>query len=403
MKLFVIHTNKNISLNSLETGKVQRTLRSHLTRNNIDIKTLLNNLNIKPTNCGFCGKEVPFRLAFNIQNDVIEVSGIVPGKNKKYKAPYYCGERNCRGKNLNPNSVEFVKVAYGLDRDDAIKFIHKRNSSPFYLENYLSLEEYSKNQSNFSKNATMEDIRISVEKRSLSGYIKKYGENAGIQKYEETQRKKSHTLDSYIKWYGEYEGRKKWILQKNLRSSVEFFKLEDIIEYIVGFLSKKSLHELQTIPPKRLIEKHHHNRFHKRCEDFQTTLDDIIKHILEKYPHLDLFNPEIMKRTKYGYFSYSNENKLLRSSFERKIYAKLIENGFIENKDFIIEYPYPDSKQRCDFYFPKLNRYVELAGMMNDIDYNSKMKSKSEKYEAEIVEIDNINVFLDRIMYEIRR
>lgn len=99
-----------------------------------------------------------------------------------------------------------------------------------------------------------------------------------------------------------------------------------------------------------------------------------------------IFNYKIIKfkSTKYGTHSYTKNGELLRSKLEYDFY-RLLEINKIKN--YKIGKRYPNSNYKYDFYLEDYDIYVEIAGMMNIIEYSEKMKMKKNKFRnLEILE-----------------
>lgn len=103
-------------------------------------------------------------------------------------------------------------------------------------------------------------------------------------------------------------------------------------------------------------------------------------------------------RNQYSYTKYSNNGKLLKSSYEIHLYDVLTSNGLVEDVDFIVDKPYSDdykgSRQRSDFYFIGTKQYIEVCGMMEDNVYEEKMLQKQNDYGAILLMPNNIDIWL---------
>jgi hypothetical protein len=403
MKIFCLDTNKWMNLNSLEQDyKVQRGLRSHLTRNKVNIDQLLIDKNININVCRFCGNIVPYRLTYQITNNQIEVVGILPGLSHLCKAPYYCGDKMCSGKHLNRNSVEFVTTAYGLSISDAHTFILDRNSTPLYATNHTTKQDHLDYQRHQQLKVSKKGVILGSYKRSLDGYISQYGLDEGTILYNEYNQKKKHTKQTYIDRYGKEVGFFKWIQSKNTRSNIIINCKRDLFLLVKQTLNDCSKDALLTTPPELLICQIHGYPILKRFMDFDTILEDIINEVLNQYPLLNIFDPTLEKRTSYGYFSWTDNKRLLRSKHERKVYTMLINSGMIEEQDFVVDGNYPNSKQRYDFYIISLNLYIEIAGMMNEKQYKNKMNNKQNMFNSNIIEPQHIDVQITEIINEFK-
>lgn len=384
-----------MNFSNLKEPTIQKALRSHLTRNDIDIHSLLKNLNINIPKCGFCDNDISFRLAYIIKNNTISISGIIPGRCHKSKTPFYCSQKDCPGKKLNPNSIEFVSKAYNLSEKEALAFIHDRNKSPFYKTNHKNTKEYKISQSNFGFKQTKESIIKANLSRSIDGYKKKYGEDIGHKKYCQTQELKKNTIETFKERYGEVIGTKKWLQYKYSNSQVQLYTRDDLKKYVLSILEITPMEALKSTPPISIIESFHDYTFYKRCNDFNLKLEDVISDIFIDNPNLNVFDPKSFKKTKYGYFSYTENNTLLRSRNERIFYELLTTHGFKENIDFNIDKKYPNSSLRYDFYLFEKNIYVEIADMFDSDGYLDKMISKNKLFNSIILKPKDIPTFIE--------
>lgn len=142
--IFYIHQTgylmKYTNNNSRRTGETsfQHALKNHIKRRGFDVFSLLD---IQPIKCGFCGRRnTTWDIEYENKNRRITLTGI------KYRKPgFYCfgTSGDCPGKKLNPNSVDFVKVFFGVSEEVALQKIHERSASPFYRENHNDKESYS--------------------------------------------------------------------------------------------------------------------------------------------------------------------------------------------------------------------------------------------------------------------
>lgn len=391
MKYICEHTNKEITLSDITAEyKVQRALRSHLTRCGVNSRDILCRLGMMPNVCGFCGREVPYRLSYMIQNDIISVSGFIPGKNTNISAPFYCGHSLCEGKSLNRNSVEFVSVAYDLSTDDAIKYIHERNKSPFYPSSHQSVEHHRQYQRNQSLKVTDDGYASGASKRSLEHLMASLGTEAGKQQYDTVCSKKKHTKQSYIDRYGQERGMLLWLKQKNVRSAIQLNTSEDLYNLVLSALEDTNVDELITTRPDHIIKLKYGYPITKRFVDFDTTLEQVLTQVLTDRPDLSRFDPSSITKTVFGYWSHTDKGTLLRSKAERSVYTMLHSAGLTEDVDFFIDKPYNiNSKHRYDFYFPAIDTYIEMAGMLNDPVYYNALNQKIKSYNVVVVTPNN--------------
>jgi len=196
--------------------------------------------------CGICGYYAYYDLKYIFGNYkkyplIIDVEII-------YSKNFYCKGKNenCKGKNINPNSVEFVSLTRNINSKEALKLIHERNKSPFYIENHQNIDEYKKYQSrdiNFFKNNEIEYNKFKNKisyANSRQRYIDVYGEKEGtyifdrisqnkdtsslnyflnknknnlkksLKEFEEKNNKTKQTLENFIKRHGDKEGKLKY-------------------------------------------------------------------------------------------------------------------------------------------------------------------------------------------------
>lgn len=120
-------------------------------------------LNIKPIRCGFCNKiNNTWFFTHQMSKDRhITLTGI------EYKKPgFYCfgNDRECKGKHLNPNSIEFVSVFSNISKDAAKEKIHKRSNSPFYAKNHADKKAYAEFQASNFYGRDLELVRDGINK-----------------------------------------------------------------------------------------------------------------------------------------------------------------------------------------------------------------------------------------------
>jgi len=159
---------------------------------------------------------------------------------------------------MNPNSFEFISLVENVDIIEAKKILKDRNSSPFYIENWKSEEEYKKSQS-----------------RDINYYINKYGTD-GEMKYKEHINKISHSnsIDRYINEFGDIEGRKifesislskgsmsyKYFLNKNNNNKSlslhEYNKRLESVNVSIDNWVKKYGEEIAIIKHKNRVKKY---------------------------------------------------------------------------------------------------------------------------------------------------
>ena len=299
-------------------------------------------------NCVFCDGRYKrnFDIIFNIQRNNCYILGVELSKyhySETKNMPKIelkrCNLKECNGYNLNPNSIEYVTKIYNVDSNDAKNIIHTRNSSPFYEYNHDSIESYNKYQGILGR--VSEETKINMIKkqnysRSLEGYIERFGEKMGTEKWHIMNKNKAITLETRIKLFGEQIGIEKYKHWKNL---------------IVPSLE---------------------NRIRKYGNG------------LGEYK----WQNECKQGSKFGYkYRTFETNNLLRSRHEYNFYIALRKFGF-DDYDLEFEKLYSNDGidlRRSDFYIKKFDCYIEVAGMMNVDWYNEKMMDKIKDFSPYVV------------------
>lgn len=157
---------------------------------------LFNEFNINIKKCGFCDEYSWFNMVFKFEkmdsddNFLLIVDNITYNdiliNNIKYDKLYCKTNKNCKGKKLNANSVQFVMGVYGLTDTEALQYIKDRNKTPFYKENYKNDEEYKKYQSlnhRLGESAYNNYIHNLKYSKTKQYYIDIYGKDIGLLKW----------------------------------------------------------------------------------------------------------------------------------------------------------------------------------------------------------------------------
>ena len=228
--------------------------------------------------------------------------------------------------------------------------------------------------------------------------IQKYGYDVGLSIWIDRQEKWNLTLNSksvdelnlinskkstfklttFIEKYGEIFGRQKFVENLISRNCEIFYSLEDIKLFILKNLGEFDLYLSMVNFKKKYLKSYYFELVNDKPENIDSWLRTFLEFKSTDAP--------ILLKGKHGNYLYSMkvENKLLRSSNEILFYYMLVENGFVNGVDFIIEKYYPNSKMRCDFYLISSNVWVELAGYTDDV-YIQKMKYKESTFGSVIL------------------
>jgi hypothetical protein len=94
------------------------------------------------------------------------------------------------------------------------------------------------------------------------------------------------------------------------------------------------------------------------------------------------FKCERKRKTLYSFISETHDGKLLHSNLERKFYSMLVDCGLdssVHTSGF-----YENSILMYDFFFPKINMYVEIAGFSSS-DYLDRISEKQKKFNCVVL------------------
>lgn len=310
----------------LDVGKTQRAVKSALTRAGIDWMGVVPHTRF----CAWCQQpnaKVILKLILDGPKIHLENGGYAKELN-------CCFVVGCTHKALNPNSVEFVAKSRGITESEALEFLHTRNRSPFYRNNHKDDSEYQSYQGTrcFNNTVNRDDI-ISKQNfaRSLDGYIARFGVVDGPLKWKTIQKQKGITLENLARRHGEGAVEKLQQWKNSVSCSLENF-----------------------------IRRHGEGNGKA------------------------LFRQTVGTHGFYSPVTFTANGSALRSNLERTFFEILTTNGLTEGTDFSIDGQYPGVAQRYDFWFPKLNLFVEIAGSSTR-EYRDKMKQKRRDFGAMIV------------------
>lgn len=248
--------------------KINRSVKTSLKRKyNIDFYDLITKY-FKVEKCRICNIEyAPIFFTYTIDNNTITINGI------KYTKYIYCYRKNksCEGGKLNPNSVVFISKILNMSSDEALSYIKSRNSSPFYIENHNSKDDYLKYQT-----------------RDLDFFMLKYGEEKGNIKYNEWKKTLSYkqSKQSYIDLYGEEKGNKIFndLSKKKDSSSFKYFlKKYNNEETALHFFNDKNNKCKQTLD--NFINKHGNVVGEEKYNEYLSVLKSIntLEFYIKKY------------------------------------------------------------------------------------------------------------------------
>lgn len=204
-----INLVRTFSLRELKSGRIFTALCRYYKFDKEFRDSINSQFGITNKLCNWCSgtKKENYRLnniIFSVINTDITISSI------EYSDIHYCGLNDCKEiyKTYNSNSAYKIMLNHNLGSEiEAKHWIRNNNKSPFYKENHESGDKYSESQ---RRNQDKEKWALMTEKanfsRSLSGYIKRYGEIEGRNRFNETCKSKGHSIENFVEKYGEIEG-----------------------------------------------------------------------------------------------------------------------------------------------------------------------------------------------------
>lgn len=232
---------------------------------------------------------------------------------------------------------------------------------------------------------------------SLQKCIERYGKDKGQKIFDERQSKWQNTLKSkpqeeidrinkeklcYKRFFDKRRPRDKvfWIEWKQIceNSNIKFIdNIEDLKKYLIErFIKSKYAHGNNI------------SGFLKECPLYLYKILCIKKKIIRQWLS-ELKNDlnSIYKITKSKFNAYhmiAKSGDILLSKNEIMFYQKLLSNKI---EHFLINKQYPNSRLKFDFKID--NRYIEIAGFLNDVDYRSKILYKRQTFKNVFVLIDS--------------
>jgi hypothetical protein len=225
--------------------------------------------------------------------------------------------------------------------------------------NILWNERQDKWRKTFEENNNLDDIK-ELQRNTLKSFILKYDNNINIAKEKYTEYLKSKNIPI-------------------INTYEDFVKFCEYYNYTLLF---KKYNIIKNLLPNYATD---------------LLIDEELTQIINSFP---LLTDEL--NLKYSICKYTENGKLLKSSFEIQFYNKLLEEGFKEDIDFSIERKYKEdfdnekSNMKSDFYFYKTKDHIEICGMMKDEKYKTKMLQKKEKFNCTLVQPNDIIEFIRR-------
>lgn len=418
--MIVKYTNKQVSIKNIYDFKcVSNAIKTHLKRHGVDLYKVLEQEGITVPSCSFCDKHnTRFFLICSNNENYWKIDDIDLSYGGTTKSIFFCWDnKNCPGKKLNGNSVEFVSRTQGISEEEARLAIHKRNKSPFYKENHSSMKEYALSQSKYSSNSKTDmkhilsdsgyqnrygDQWLEIKQKhnsskaiTIENMIKRYGEEEGTRRYREWIKSTSVDLESFIIKYGKVQGSLKYmsmISKKEKQSPISSY--DDFIRYCYFVITRNFYYKLSSYPiRKKLLDK---KSISAGITLFDTDVDSIIDDLKSIDPEIMKYDLKESYRSVYGYAWFTFDGRLLRSSYETDFYLRLIGAG-LKDSDFYIDKNYPNSNMRYDFYFHKLGLYIEIAGLAGNAEYDKGIDLKKKQFNPLIISPEEIPETIEMI------
>lgn len=326
------------------------------------------------TICAFCGRLVSpeFILGKDV-NGCLAFIKVYPGK-----YPFMCSNKDCSARKLNPNSVERVSKSLGVSEETALQIIHNRNKSPFYRENYSSLEAYKQGQTRgseffkdrYGENAITHQKEMGA-KISYKNSKNRYVAEGRLDDYNRISAQKAITIENLRRLYSEDEAQR---VHDDWKEKIKNTKKNLIKKYgtELGEAKYKSLSikRSKNLSLEGFIERFGEeaglNLYQERCKKASVTLDVFLKKYgesgREKYAEfLRKIGPE-----NFGSHGVSKESwrffaPIVRCCFKQGLGKSEIKIGTSKRKEFWL------SKKDYGFFFydfciPKLRIIVEYNG-----------------------------------------
>lgn len=402
-----------------------RSLRISLARHNIDID--YSQVNYPIRQCGVCNSTItPNQYLFKykaISTDIFDMEFDKHKYDKEYAEWHICDSKDCKNTNLglNTNSIEFIMLAYNKNEEEAIKLIHSRNSTKFYMINHATLDDYKKFQGHLEVRENHQDIasewhvkQIKTYNKNKELFIKEYG----IDEWNIHNKKKDTMSESFhIKKYG--DDYKYHLLER--KASVASFKPIDLTYEncisqckIYGIDTSETLFAIlddrlkdKPILSKKffidtefkcIVDKNTHLNTSGICRYGFVVFNISIETVYNRY----YITTEIEKaadnviKTKYGRaYNVSEDGFYFRSDAEYTLYCGFKRLGIpVIN----VNKRYPSSKLYYDLYIELHGKkiYIEVAGTYDE-EYNCTQLTKQNTFGSIIVYCTRVNEFIKDI------
>lgn len=406
--------------------KLMRILKINLTRSRQSlVKDKLNELSGN-RKCNFCNRIIAFdKFEYDIEAsdngyNIIFKSHI---SDKPYGKYNVCAIKDCKSRILNPNSVEFISIAYEVSVEESLNIIHSRNKSPFYKENHQSLDSYSKFQGHADIH---QEIKFEWTKKQINtvelhknNYIAQHG--LGSWKTLNSELKDNSSLKYFIRKYGDNETAIEKFKEKGIKCSIKRPSIDSDIDVLKSWLKTQNI-IVETITVFKLECNKRLSRMGLigRC----LFLNRIFNNPNDKSYSLFVFGAKIFEVTDifeflqipkqiinirnqfstnmYSYHS-TIDGMFFRSDKELSLYLRLKELKNIKILDTNKKYKIGINDEL--FYYDLLieynglKYYIEICGNC-DLDYIEKMKYKQHNNNSILIESKYVDKFINDCINE---
>lgn len=345
-------------------------------------------------------------------------------KDKEYGLWHLCVK--CRKlkevSSLNPNSIEYIKLAYNLSEKEASILLLERNKSPFYKANHKDEESYKKFQGHHDYSESETKNWKENQKESYYKNKESFINDYGIEQWNEKNKiKDSMSINFFKNKYSndkiakmEYEKRISSVIQtspilhdKNnclkwlSRKTINILTIEDFYNKLDNLFNTKNIISIKYLIDTCFIEIENNtsNNKHKYIWiNYSIIVYDIKKDYL--YNRYGINNQvsdacDKVNKIRNGNRSYniSEDGFYFRSGYEYTLYVKMKELG-VEIID--VNKKYPNCIYFYDFYviIDNNHRYIELCGDYSACEYRNTQYIKAALHNSILVGYNHINCFI---------
>lgn len=270
--------------------------------------------------------------------------------------------KNCEYRKLNPNSVDFVFIAYNFSsKEEAHQHLLNRNKSPFYKHNHSTRGDYAEYQRrDVDFFGSQERYEKYVKRISLKNSKEYVIENFGIKEWEKRCKSKdSMSVEFHREKYGEY-----WESHYNKRCQSVSSNLEQCINRYGKEQGIEFYNELIVNNRTRLKDRLDKMSPEERKFNFDTVSKDYFKRVygddwVEPYKQRQINSTVPVGRASKESLKFFN---LLLVKIQRLDLKYYIGDG--ESKEYFLWCSESHRIRLFDFTLPDLRVIIEFNGSM---------------------------------------